>query len=288
MSKTGVGENLPKRIGLAAALLFALALLILGFYPPLFQRVVLSPPLWIVREVLSFFHSGVQSTREGWHQYVRLLHAEQENVALRREVALLSVRLEQAQTLFVENAKLKALLGLKNRISIPGHPCRVLADNPTVGHRTLIIGCGAKEGVRLKDGVMGPTGVVGFVVKVFPDFSQVLWLEDTFFAMEGLLSRTGQKGVVEGMGIGKPLRLNYIPVITPVQKGDAVVTSGEDGFFPPNEPIGFVDGIQPIADVLFHRVLLSPVETISNLSIVYVLTPPNHWIASPLKWGGTR
>ena len=275
---------MPKRIGLAAALFFALALLILGFYPPLFQRVIVSPPLWIVREFLSFFQTGVQSTRDGWHQYVRLLHAERENVALRREVTLLSVRLEQAQTLFVENARLKSLLGLKNRISIPGHPCRVLADSPTVGHRTLLIGCGEKEGVHLKDGVMGPSGVVGFVVKVFPDFSQVLWLEDTFFAMEGLLPRTGQKGVVEGMGLGKFLRLNYIPATTPVQKGEAVVTSGEDGFFPPDEPIGFVDVVQPLSDILFRRVLLTPVETISDLSVVYVLTPPNHWLRAPLKW----
>ncbi len=279
---------MPKRIGLAAALFFALALLILGFYPPLFQRVIVSPPLWIVREFLSFFQTGVQSTRDGWHQYVRLLHAERENVALRREVTLLSVRLEQAQTLFVENARLKSLLGLKNRISIPGHPCRVLADSPTVGHRTLLIGCGEREGVHLKDGVMGPSGVVGFVVKVFPDFSQVLWLEDTFFAMEGLLPRTGQKGVVEGMGLGKFLRLNYIPVTTPVQKGEAVVTSGEDGFFPPDEPIGFVDVVQPLSDILFRRVLLTPAETISDLSVVYVLTPPNHWLRAPLKWSEAK
>lgn len=279
---------MPKRISVAAALLLALALLILGFYPPLFQRWIVSPPLWGVREILTFFHTGIQSTREGWLHYVRLYQAEHENAVLKQEVTLLSIRLEQAQSLFVENEKLKALLGLKNRVSMPGHPCRVLADNPTVGHRTLLIGCGKIDGVRLKDGVMGPSGVVGFVVKVFPDFSQVLWLEDTFFAMEGLLPRTGQKGVVEGMGLGKPLKLNYIPVTTPIQKGEAVVTSGEDGFFPPDEPIGIVEVIQPLSDLLFRRVHITPVETISDLSVVYVMTPPNQWNLSHLKWSGSK
>ena len=209
---------------------------------------------------------------------------EKENRMLRKEIVLLSTRLEKAESLLVENERLRALLELKNRVASRGISCRLLADNPTLGHRTLLVDCGKDQGVHRKDGVMGPQGVVGFVVKVFPDFSQVLWLEDSFFAMEGLLPGSEQKGVLRGMGVGHPMEMEYIPSLTPVQKGQAVVTSGEDGFFPPGEAIGFVKNIRPSPGLLFKKLDVVATENFSDLSVVYVLTPPREWDRSSLKW----
>lgn len=286
MNKTGARERIPKRL-VIVGLFVALLLLILGFYPPLFRQVVMAPPLWLVREVLVVFRGSQASVMSNWDYYSNLVNAEKENEALKKEVTLLSSRLVRARGLFYENARLKALLGLKNRISVPGRPCRVLADNPTVGHRTILLDCGSKDGIRLKDGVLGPSGVVGFVVKVFPGFSQVLWVEDAFFAMEGLLPRSGQKGIVEGRGVGRPLSLSYIPILTPVQKGEMIVTSGEDGYFPPGERIGVVRSVAPDTDLLFHRVELLPAESLSSLDVAYVLTPGKNWVKYPLQWGGS-
>jgi rod shape-determining protein MreC len=287
VNKTGARERYPKRL-VIAGLFVALLLVVLGFYPPLFKQVVMAPPMWLVRESLVVFRGTQISVVSGWEYFSNLWDAEKENQALKKEVALLSARLEKSRGLFYENARLKALLGLKSRISAPGRPCRVLADNPTVGHRTILLDCGSKDGIRVKDGVLGPSGVVGFVVKVFPGFSQVLWIEDAFFAMEGLLPRSGQKGIVEGRGVGRALALNYIPILTPVQKGEMIVTSGEDGYFPPGERIGVVRTVTPDTDLLFHHVEFLPAESLSELDVAYVLTPEKNWVQYHLQWGSAK
>lgn len=264
--------------------LIGIALLSLGFYPALFEKIVVRPPLLFVRAILGIFQDSYQTTSTFWGKYAHLMEAEEENKILRQEIVLLSTRLEKAESLLVENERLRALLELKKRTVSKGISCRLLADNPTLGHRTLLVDCGRNQGVHRKDGVMGPQGIVGFVVKVFPDFSQVLWLEDSFFAMEGLLPGSEQKGVLQGMGVGHPLLMKYIPSLTPVQKGQAVVTSGEDGFFPPGEAIGFVKDVQPSPGLLFKKLDVVAAENFSDLSVVYVLTPPRNWNQSSLKW----
>jgi rod shape-determining protein MreC len=254
-------------------------LLFLGFYPAMFQKIVIEPPLLILRGVLGLFQDSYRATSSFWDKY-----SQEENRILRHEVLLLSTRLEKAESLLVENERLRALLELKKRVGSKGLACRLLADNPTIGHRTLLVDCGRNQGVHRKDGVMGPQGVVGFVVKVFPDFSQVLWLEDPFFAMEGLLPGSVQKGVLHGMGVGRPMEMDYVPAMTPVQKGQAVVTSGEDGFFPPGEAIGFVKDIRTSPGLLFKNLDVVAAENFSDLSVVYVMIPPRQWVRSSLKW----
>ncbi len=264
--------------------LMGILLLFLGFYPALFEKIVVRPPLLLIRSILGIFQDSYRTTSSFWGEYAHLMEAEKENRMLRKEIVLLSTRLEKAESLLVENERLRALLELKTRVASRGISCRLLADNPTLGHRTLLVDCGKDQGVHRKDGVMGPQGVVGFVVKVFPDFSQVLWLEDSFFAMEGLLPGSEQKGVLRGMGVGHPMEMEYIPSLTPVQKGQAVVTSGEDGFFPPGEAIGFVKDIRPSPGLLFKKLDVVAAENFSDLSVVYVLTPPREWDRSSLKW----
>jgi rod shape-determining protein MreC len=261
-----------------------IVLLFLGFYPALFEKIIVRPPMLVVRSILGLFQDTYLTTSSFWNRYAHLMEAEKENTMLRKEVVLLSTRLEKAESLLVENERLQALLELKKRVVSKGISCRLLADNPTLGHRTLLVDCGKDQGVHRKDGVMGPQGVVGFVVKVFPDFSQVLWLEDSFFAMEGLLPGSEQKGVLRGMGVGRPMTMEYIPSMTQVQKGQAVVTSGEDGFFPPGEAIGFVKDVRPSPGLLFKKLDVVAAENLSDLSVVYVLTPPREWNRSSLEW----
>uniref|UniRef100_A0A7C3QVB7 Cell shape-determining protein MreC n=1 Tax=Leptospirillum ferriphilum TaxID=178606 RepID=A0A7C3QVB7_9BACT len=275
---------MTKKMGVIVFASIGVVLLFLGFYPAMFQKIVIEPPLLILRGVLGLFQDSYRATSSFWDKYSHLMQAQKENRILRHEVLLLSTRLEKAESLLVENERLRALLELKKRVGSKGLACRLLADNPTIGHRTLLVDCGRNQGVHRKDGVMGPQGVVGFVVKVFPDFSQVLWLEDPFFAMEGLLPGSVQKGVLHGMGVGRPMEMDYVPAMTPVQKGQAVVTSGEDGFFPPGEAIGFVKDIRTSPGLLFKNLDVVAAENFSDLSVVYVMIPPRQWVRSSLKW----
>jgi rod shape-determining protein MreC len=130
--------------------------------------------------------------------------------------------------------------------------------------------------------VIGSHGVVGYVVRVFSGFSQVLWVEDPLFALEGRLVDSSQNGLVRGRGAGHDLALKYITALVPVEKGARVETTGEDGFFPPEEPIGRVVRSEDKGHRIFRTVRLESEEKLDSLWVVFVLVPPHGWTGKPL------
>ncbi len=212
-----------------------------------------------------------------WSHYLDLVRSEEENRRLRMEVDSLQKSLGHYRSLYGRNEDLLALLDMKKRIPQKAIACHVIADNPTTAPRTLLIDCGSRRGVRVRDGVIGVHGVVGYVVKVFSGFSQVLWVEDPLFALEGRLQDSGQSGLVRGQGSGHLLKLEYIPAMASLEKGSHVVTTGEDGYFPPEELIGTVVRSQNPGHQIFRTVRLQGAERLDSLWAVMVLVPPLEW-----------
>ncbi len=273
----------PSSIKAVPVLLISLAVLIvLGFYPEFFRRWVLDPPLNLLR--LAF--SGATGLSRGstglWSHYLDLVRSEEENRRLRVEVEGLRRSLDRYRSLSARNEDLLALLDMKKRIPQKGIACHVIADNPTVAPRTLLLDCGSRRGVQVRDGVIGTHGGVGYVVRVFSGFSQVLWVEDPLFALEGRLQDSGQSGLVRGRGSGHFLKLEYIPAMTSLEKGSHVVTTGEDGFFPPEEPIGTVVRSLNPGHQIFRSVRIESAERLDTLWAVMVLVPPLEWTEKPL------
>ena len=84
-------------------------------------------------------------------------------------------------------------------------------------------------------GVITPDGVVGKILAVYPDTSQVLLLGDKDSGVGALLANTRTQGPVKGTG--EPLlSLDYISNDEKVSVGEAVLTSGQDRIFPKDLP----------------------------------------------------
>jgi rod shape-determining protein MreC len=270
------GKALPIAFGVLACLV------VLGFYPKFFEAWIIDPPLKGIRVVLTTVSAAFRGSTGLWGHYVALINVQKENDRLRRKVDGLERSLDKYKAMGVQNRRLMALLDLKSRMSQKEITCHVMADNPTNAPRTLLLDCGSNEGVKVRDGVIGTRGVVGFVVRVFSEFSQVLWIEDPMFALEGRLQEAGQKGLVRGRGSGHALKLQYVAALVPVDKGSGVVTTGEDGFFPPDEPIGRVVRSADSKHQMFRTIRLESAEKLDSLWVVFVLVPPHDWTAKML------
>ena len=262
---------------LGAFSVFLAFLVVMGFYPDIFQRWIIDPPLEAVRTLLSGATGVSRGTSGLVGHYLALVGAQAENDDLKKQVAELTRQLAQEKILASRSRDLEALLNLKKRISQSVIACHVLATSPTDSPRTLLLDCGKNQGVAVRDGVVGPRGVVGYVVRVFDVFSQVIWVEDPMFALEGRLADSGQTGLVRGRGVGYSLSLRYIPALTHLDKGSEVVTTGEDGYFPAEEPIGSVVSLGDFGRNIFQSVSLAPAERIDDLWAVFVLVPPLSW-----------
>lgn len=278
-------QGKPPRALIAFFIALIAVMVILGFYPKVFRSMFVSAPESLFGGFLSGVSSGSQQAGSLWTNYLDLVAVKKENEALKKELALLSRRLYQSKDLFFQNAQMRALLELRSRVVKPGKSCRVMAINPTSGHRTFLLDCGSVDGIEEKSGVVGSFGVLGYVVRVFPHFSQVLWIEDTFFALEARIPGIPDSGIIHGQGQGKSLRLKYLPLLSAVKVGDPVETTGDDGIFPQGVPIGSVQSVGKREKMLFHQVQVTPSEHLSDLHFVYVFLPEHHWAVHSLVGG---
>ena len=117
--------------------------------------------------------------------------------------------------------------------------------------------------------------LVGKIVRVSPNASQVQLIIDDQAAVAGRLSTSGETGLVQGQGDG-PLKMTLIAPGTQVQGDETVVTqgyavNGQSGLFPPGIVIGRVSRVVPGASELQEFVTVEPAVDFSALDFVLVL-----------------
>jgi rod shape-determining protein MreC len=119
-------------------------------------------------------------------------------------------------------------------------------------------------------GVITPDGVVGKILAVYPDISQVLLLGDKESGVGALLADTRTQGPVKGTG--EPLlSLDYISSDEKVTVGEAVLTSGQDRIFPKDLPVGRVVDFASDPKTPFMKIRVKPAAHLDRLEEVLVL-----------------
>ena len=94
--------------------------------------------------------------------------------------------------------------------------------------------------MRRDMGVITPEGVVGKILAVYPDTSQVLLLGDKESGVGALLADYAHAGPVARDRASRNLRMEYVSNDEKVSNGEAVLTSGQDRIFPKDLPVGTV------------------------------------------------
>ena len=146
--------------------------------------------------------------------------------------------------------RIQALLGFKEQWIDTTVAAQVIGTSGTETSRLLYLDKGAKDGIRADMPVITPDGVVGKVLTVYGETSQVLVINDPTSGVGATLVNSRLQGIVKGTSTGE-VQLNYIMGDETVQPGEALVTSGGDRVFPKGLPIGTVSnvshGAQPVS-----------------------------------------
>ena len=193
-----------------------------------------------------------------------------ENARLRAELAELQGA--QAQILEYE-ARIEELTGLlefKEEFDLQTIGATVVSEVPSNFEASVTINRGAADGVELDMPVVAAEGLVGRVVQVADGWSKVLLLIDSDHAVHARLASTRATGILRGQR-ERDLRLDLILPGTPVQPGEQVVTSGQDGVYPPGIGIGVVSQVMPNESALQEEILVRPNVDVSRLSDVLVV-----------------
>ena len=225
-----------------------------------------------VQKVVSTALNGIGSV---WKGYFHLVGLQRENVALKRELKELKVKLNMYREADLANQRLRALLNFKTSIATPLLPAEVVAFDPSGWFQTILIDKGSNDGLVRDMAVVSADGLAGRVIGVSQHHAKVLLILDVNSAVDGLVQRSRARGVLVGLDHDRCL-LKYVQRNEDVQVGDQVITSGMGGVFPKGLLLGKVREVVRGNSGLFQSVEVEPAVNFSRLEevMVVVQTPP--------------
>jgi rod shape-determining protein MreC len=237
---------------------------------------------WAVALITPIERVGTWSTSKVggvWSGYVGLHGARSENDHMRAELDQLRIRNRELESQTAETQRLAAILSFREV-----HPeaqmlaAQVIGSSADPTSHTLFINRGDRDHLRLNLGVITSEGIVGKIVEVLPNTSQVLLINDKDSGVGAMFAATRTHGVVKGSGDPEP-HMEYVVNDEKVTAGDAIVTSGEDHIFPKDLPIGTVRAANPGNP--FQIIRVQPAARLDRLEDVIVLLTQQQ--LTPLK-----
>lgn len=177
-----------------------------------------------------------------------------------------------------ENARLRALLGLGQRLGSGFVAAEVLHQPEPTNPLTLVLSAGKRQGVQPLAAVVSPDGLLGLVSAVDAGSSvAVTWAYPEFRA--SAMSEDGSVyGIVAPHGTEGPgvwlLELRGIAYRQLIPDGTQIVTSGLGGVLPRGIPIGTVIGLAAEAEGWERTYLVRPAVHPASVTHVMVLTGP--------------
>ena len=214
----------------------------------------------------------------------------QENAALRAQALANAEAAQRYAASQAELAELRRLIGSAEHLPVQSIPAEVIyAARDPYAHK-IFIDRGAVQGVRPGSPVADDTGVIGQVTRVQPLLSEVTLLTNADQAIPVQVLRNGLRAIAFGGGASGMLELRYMGANAEIQNGDALVTSGIDGTYPPGLAVATVVAIERDIEHSFARVLCRPAAGVERGRYVLVLgpearLPPRPEEAQPGKGG---
>jgi rod shape-determining protein MreC len=222
-----------------------------------------------VQSLLVRIHRGALNL---WANYVDWKSVRRDNATLREENEHLRVQALQAGETREENARLRRLLVLKDRLPLATLAGEVIGREAGGWVRSLTVNRGRGDGISQQTPVIVPDGLVGRVVQVHRAAAVIQLLNDPASTVGAVVQRTRTAGLVEG-DAGGTVRFKFMARDgASVAPGDLVVTSGLGTLFPKGLPVGRVVKIEDKGSALFHFAVLAPAVDFSRVEEVLLVT----------------
>ncbi len=218
-----------------------------------------------------------------------LRDAQRENEALRADYDALRMRLQEQRALTHRTTELERLLDLRRSLRWHTVSARVIGADATPYFRTLTVDRGASDDVQPDHAVLSPSGVVGRIVgPASRSAAKVQLLNDRNAGAGAYIERTRTPGIVEGTDDASALQMRYVANASPVVVGDAVLTTGDDGIYPPGQLIGTVVAAEH-ASGPSQTIRIAPAVDFAKLQHVLIIVPARGAEAdTSLISGGSR
>ena len=197
-----------------------------------------------------------------------------ENERLSRQLSATELELRNAHNAVAENERLRELLNLKEKTGYDQVAARVIARDGSVWFNTVTISRGSSSGIALNMPVVTSGGIVGRVIAVSPWTAQVMLITDEKAAAGAIIGKLGESGAlgsVRGLGNSGLVEMRYVSGLQKVSPGDYILTTGQDGIYPPGLNVGEVVEVKQGTATQTHQIYIKPTARLDQLAEVAVL-----------------
>lgn len=195
-----------------------------------------------------------------------------QNESLKKEIDLLTQKLNAANEVELENKRLKENLSFKQKSSYKLIAARVIGRTPDNWSSVIIIDKGRYNGIKRGFVAITYLGLVGRVIETTESTSKIMLINDPDMGISSEVQRSRQEGLVSGT-IGSFLVMRYLPQDCDVQISDVVITSGLTETYPKGLLIGKVVGIADEFSGLSRYAIIKPAVNLSNIEEVLIIIP---------------
>lgn len=213
---------------------------------------------------------AIETVESIWLKYFALIDLREENLALKRENDLLRMEKARYREIAAASKRSHDLVLFKESIPWPTLEAQVIGRDPSGWFESVIIDKGRGSELKVNMPVVDAKGVVGRLVSVSASYGKVLLLIDQNSAVDCLVQRSREKGILKGLS-GGLCKLDYVVKAGDVAVGDVVVTSGMDRVFPKGLPVGEVVEVKDEPSEFFRNVKVRPLVDFSKLEDVLVI-----------------
>lgn len=203
------------------------------------------------------------------------INAGSKNRAMANELKAARQKLIQGQNDAREVRRLKALVGMVERLPDRVAVAQLVSSTGSSSRRYATLNAGAANGVQPGQPVRAPEGLVGRVVQVGRWSARVLLITDGGNIIPVQRASDGIPALAYGLGDG---RIDLRPLAAgnnPFKVGDIFVTSGTGGIYQPNIPVAI--GIKSSRDGTYGRPLANPSQldyAVVEREFIAPLPPP--------------
>lgn len=212
-----------------------------------------------------------------FNQINRIENIFSENQRLKEKVTSLNTRIALLEEKASENKRLRNLLGFSEDYSYEMLPVRVVARDPSLVFRSIVINAGKKDGIQKWMPVVGENGIVGKVIQVMNGLSLVQLLRDPSNRTSVMFKRTRTVSILEtenGRDFFVRCRSHE-----DTREGDTVITAGLGGIYPRGLQVGIISHTTESNSPLFKRVWLKLSMDFEHIEELFVMRLSPQWSA---------
>jgi rod shape-determining protein MreC len=199
--------------------------------------------------------SGLKRPLTGFHNWLggfaAIFTVYRENLALKRENDELHKWQQVALSLEDRLHSYQQLLNSVPEKSTPFITARVIGESSRPFVKTMILNAGSDQHVAKGQAVVNERGLLGRIYVSGEDTSWVILLTDLNSRIPVLVEPSHRRALLIGDNTLNP-QLELDVGDGPVRPGDRVVSTGDGGLLPPDEPVGVVTGSGSAARVVLY------------------------------------